>query len=72
MKGKVDKTDVDKLVPVHVDLSRLSDVVNNDVVKKDVHKAKTQNIENKMSDITNLATITVLNAKANEVKKKQT
>ena len=72
MKGKVDKTDVDKLVPVHVDLSRLSDVVNNDVVKKDVHKAKTQNIENKISDITNLATITVLNAKANEVKKKQT
>ena len=72
MKGKVDKTDVDKLVPVHVDLSRLSDVVNNDVVKKDVHKAKTQNIENKISDITNLATITVLNAEANEVKKKQT
>ena len=54
MEGKVDKADVDQLEPVHVDLNRLSDVVNNDVVKKDVHKAKTQNIENKISDITNL------------------
>ena len=54
MEGKVDKADVDKLEPVHVDLNRLSDVVNNDIVKKDVHKAKTQNIENKISDITNL------------------
>ena len=28
------KTEVDKLVPVPVDLSKLSDVVKNDVVKK--------------------------------------
>ena len=34
MKSKVDKLDVDKLVPVPVDLSKLSDVVKNDVVKK--------------------------------------
>ena len=34
MKNKVDKLDVDKLVPVPVDLSKLSDVVKNDVVKK--------------------------------------
>ena len=33
-KNKVDKLDVDKLVPVPVDLSKLSDVVKNDVVKK--------------------------------------
>ena len=33
-KSKVDKLDVDKLVPVPVDLSKLSDVVKNDVVKK--------------------------------------
>ena len=34
LKSKVDKLDVDKLVPVPVDLSKLSDVVKNDVVKK--------------------------------------
>ena len=34
MKSKVDKLDVDKLVPTSVDLSKLSDVVKNDVVKK--------------------------------------
>ena len=34
MKGKVGKLDVDKLVPVPVDLSKLRDVVKNDVVKK--------------------------------------
>ena len=34
LKSKADKLDVDKLVPVLVDLSKLSDVVKNDVVKK--------------------------------------
>ena len=34
MKSKVDKLDVDKLAPIPVDLSKLSDVVKNDVVKK--------------------------------------
>ena len=34
LKGKVDKLGVDKLVPALVDLSKLSDVVKNDVVKK--------------------------------------
>ena len=34
MKSKVDKVDVDKLLPVPVDLSQLSDAVKNDVVKK--------------------------------------
>ena len=34
MKSKVDKLDVDKLVRVPVDLSKLSDVVENGVVKK--------------------------------------
>ena len=40
LKTYVDKLDVDKLVPVPVDLSKLSDVVKNDVVKKDVHNVK--------------------------------
>ena len=69
MKSKVDKLDVDKLVPVPVDLSKLSDVVKNDVVKKDVYNAKIKNIEDKIPDITNLATKTTLNAKINEVKR---
>ena len=35
-KNSVDKLDVDKKVPVPVDLSKLSDLVKNDVVKKDI------------------------------------
>ena len=34
LKTEVDKLDIDKLIPVPVDLSKLSDVVKNDVVKK--------------------------------------
>ena len=37
LKTEVDKLDIDKLVPVLVDLSKLSDVVKNDVVKKTVY-----------------------------------
>ena len=48
LKTEVDKLDIDKLVPVPVDLSKLSDVVKNDVVKKDVYDklvAKVDNID---------------------------
>ena len=37
LKTDVDKLDIDKLVPVAVDLSKLSDVVKNDVVKKTIY-----------------------------------
>ena len=37
LKTEVDKLDIDKLVPVPVDLSKLSDVVKNDVAKKDLY-----------------------------------
>ena len=37
LKTEVDKLDIDKLVPVLTDLSKLSNVVKNDVVKKDVY-----------------------------------
>ena len=37
LKTEVDKLDIDKLVPVPVDLSKLSDVVKNEVVKKAVY-----------------------------------
>ena len=67
LKSKVGKLDVDKLIPILVKLSELSDVVKNDVVKKDAYNAKIKNIEDKIADITNVATI-VLNTKINEVK----
>ena len=34
LKTKVDKLDINKLVPIPVDLSKFSDAVKNDVVKK--------------------------------------
>ena len=37
LKTEVDKLDIDKLAPVPVDLSKLSDAVKNDVVKKTVY-----------------------------------
>ena len=51
LKSKVDKLDVDKLVTVPLDLSKLNDVV--------------KNVEDKIPNVTNLATTTALNAKIN-------
>ena len=34
LKTEFDKLDIDKLVPIPADLSKLSDVVKNDIVKK--------------------------------------
>ena len=34
LKTKIDRLDIDKLVPVSVDLRKLSNVVKNEVVKK--------------------------------------
>ena len=48
LKTEVDKLDIDKLVLVPVDLSKLSDVVKNDVIKKTVFDtlvAKVNNID---------------------------
>ena len=48
LKTKVDKLDIDKLASVPVDLSKLSNVVKNDVVKKTVFDklvAKVNNID---------------------------
>ena len=53
---------------VPVDLSKVNDVVKNDVVENDVYNAKIKNIEDKIPDITNLATNDSLNAKMNEPK----
>ena len=48
LKTEVDKLDIDRLMPVPVDLSKLSDVVKNDIVKKIVDVklvAKVNNID---------------------------
>ena len=45
--AKVDKLDIDKLVPVSVDLSKLSDVVKNGVIKK----AEYNKLANKVNNI---------------------
>ena len=47
LKTDVDKLDIDKLVPVPTDLSKLSDVVKNDVVKKTEY----DNLANKVNNI---------------------
>ena len=67
LKSKIDKIDVDKLVPFLVDLSKLSNVVKNDIDKNDVYNAKIKKIEDKIPDITNLTSKSTLNAKINEV-----
>ena len=102
LKPEVDKLDIEKLAPVPVDMSKLSDVVKNDVFKKAVYnklvakvnnidtsdfvlktkyqthktelekkipnktdlfkKAKITELENKIRDVSSLATKTVLTA----------
>ena len=45
-KTEVDKLDIDKLVPVSVDLSKLSDAVKNVVVKKTVYDKSVAKVSN--------------------------
>ena len=48
LKTEVDKLKIDKLAPAPIDLSKLSDVVKNDVVKKTMYDklvAKVNNID---------------------------
>ena len=56
LKSKIDKLHVEKLVPAPVYLRKLSDVVKNNVVKKDLYNAKIKNTEDEIHDITNVAT----------------
>ena len=58
---------VDKLVRVAVDLSKLSDAIKNCVVKKEVYNAKIKNIEDIIPDIKNVSANTDLDDKINEV-----
>ena len=68
LKTEVHKLDIDKLAPVPVDLSKLSDVVKNDVVKKPMfHKlvAKVNNI-----DASDFVLKTMYNTNKTELEKK--
>ena len=67
LKTEVDKKDVDKLKTVPVDLSKLTNTVKNDLVKKTVYNAKVTSIEGQIAGVTkntidNLADITKLKA----------
>ena len=68
LESKVDKLDVDILLPVPVDRSKFSDTVKNDVVKKDPYNAKIKNTEDEKPYITNLATNTIFNDNINKIK----
>ena len=69
LKSKIDKLDIGKLETTSAALSKFSNVVKNDVVKKTEYNAKIENIQDEIPDINNLATKTTLNAKTNEVKR---
>ena len=51
LKSKIDKLDIDKLVPILIDLSKLNNVVKNEVVRKTEYNANIKNIEDKIPDI---------------------
>ena len=67
LKAEVDKLDINKLAPVPADLSKLSDVVENDVVKKTDYNAKIADVEGTIPDISNLATKPPLNTVENKI-----
>ena len=46
LKTEVDKLNIDKLIPIPADLSKLSNVVKNDVVKKDVYNRLVTKVDN--------------------------
>ena len=67
LKTEVDKIDVDKLKTVPFDLAKLTNAVENDLVKKTDYNAKVTNIESQIAGVTkntldNLGGITKLKA----------
>ena len=66
LKPEVDKLDIDKLVPIPPDLSKLSDVVKNDVVEIAVYNKFVAKVDN--IDTSNCLLKTKLNDK-NKIKK---
>ena len=68
LKSKVDKLDIDKLKPVPTDLSKLSNVVKNDVVKKADYNKLVTEINN--IDTSGLVKKTDCNTKISEIEGK--
>ena len=67
LKSEVDKIDVDKLKTALVDLAKLTNAIENDLVKKTVYNTKVTSIETQIAGLTkntidNLADITKLKA----------
>ena len=71
MKRKVDKLDVDKLAPVAVDLSKLKDVVKNDIIKKTEYDELVKKVNNiKTTDNSDLVKKADNNTKFSEIEEK--
>ena len=70
LKTEVDKLDIDKLDPAPTDLTKLSNAVKNDVIKKTDYNAKITEIENKIPDISGLVKKTDYNTKITEIEGK--
>ena len=70
MKSKVDKLDVDKLVPVPVDLSEKSYVVKKDLVKKTEYNKLVKVNNNKTIDASKLVKKADNNTKVNGIENK--
>ena len=68
LKTEVDKLDIDKLVPVPTDLSKLSNVVKNDVVKKTVYDKLVPKVNN--IDISDFVLKTKYNTDKTELENK--
>ena len=68
LKTEVDKLDIDKLATVFVDLSKLSNVVKNDVVKKNVYDKLVAKVDN--IDTSGLVKKTDYNTKISEIENK--
>ena len=68
LKTEVDKLDIAKLVPPLVNLSKLSDVVKNDVVKKNVYDKSVTKVNN--IDTGGFVLKTKYNADKSELEKK--
>ena len=68
LKTEVDKFDIDKLVPVPVGLSKLSDVVKNDVVKKTAYDKLDAKVDN--DDISGFVLKTKHDVDKSELEKK--
>ena len=68
LKTEVDKLDIDKLLPVPVDLSKLSDVVKYDVFNKTVYDKLVAKVNN--TDISGFVLKTNYSAEKTELEKK--